>query len=480
MKMKVLFATSESYPFVKTGGLGDVAYSLPKVLKKAGTDIRVIMPKYLQIVEYVKQQMDLLDTFTVPVGWRNQYCGIERYISEGVEYYFVDNEYYFKRENAYGYYDDAERFTFFSRAVIEFIKRGEFVPDIVHLNDWHTALIPAYLRSEDMTPVDKTKIKTMFTIHNLQYQGRFAPEVFYDITGLPLEMMSDDGLEFFGDVNFMKGALNYSDRITTVSPTYAQEIKMPYYGENLDGLLSKRSEDLVGILNGIDYDLYDPRKDTALFENYDVDSLDKKLENKLKLQRMLGLEERADVPLIGMVTRLVPQKGIDLVEHVMHEILAEDVQVVIIGTGDEKFHASMNYFAMTYPQKCAVRIQFDAILAQRIYAGSDMFLMPSRFEPCGLGQIIALRYGSLPIVRETGGLKDTVMPYNEESGAGNGFSFANYNAHDMLHVLRYAISVYQKKDVWKRLVREAMKADFSWKKSAEEYIRRYQELMEMQ
>lgn len=478
--MKVLFATSESYPFVKTGGLGDVAYALPKVLKKNGVDIRVIMPKYLQIVEYIKQQMDLIDTFTVSVGWRNQYCGIERYVSEGVEYYFVDNEYYFKRENAYGYYDDAERFTFFSRAVIEFIKRGSFVPEIIHLNDWHTALIPAYLQSEDLTPVDKTQIRTMFTIHNLQYQGRFSSEVFYDITGLPYEMMSDEGLEFFGDVNFMKGALNYADRVTTVSPTYAQEIKMPYYGENLDGLLSKRSEDLIGILNGVDYGLYDPKKDPALFENYDADSLDKKLENKLKLQSMLGLPQRADVPMIGMVTRLVSQKGIDLVEHVMHEILSEDVQVVIIGTGDEKFHASMNYFAMTYPEKFAVRIQFDYILAQRIYAASDMFLMPSRFEPCGLGQLIALRYGSLPIVRETGGLKDTVIPYNEETGEGNGFSFTNYNAHDMLHVVKYALSIYRDKAVWQKLVKEAMHADFSWDKSAKEYIAQYRQLLELQ
>ena len=476
--MKVLFVTSESYPFIKTGGLGDVAYSLPKALKKLGTDIRVIMPKYLQIVEFIKQQMEPLDEFTVPVGWRNQYCGIERYVSEGVEYYFVDNEYYFKRKNAYGYFDDAERFAFFSRAVIEFVKRRIFVPDVIHLNDWHTGLVPAYLKSEDMEPVDVSALRTMFTIHNLQYQGRFAPEVFYDITGLPHEMMSDEGLEFFGDVNFMKGAINYSDMVTTVSPSYAQEIRMPYYGENLDGLLRKREDVLHGILNGVDYELYDPKTDPALFVNYDENSLEKKAENKLKLQQMLGLPEDKDIPIIGMVTRLVSQKGIDLVERVLGEVLAHKVQFVIIGTGDEKYHASMNYYAMTYPEKCAVRIQFDATLAQRIYAGADLFLMPSQFEPCGIGQLIALKYGTLPIVRETGGLRDTVIPYNQATGEGNGFSFTNYNAHDMLHVIEYALSVYEDKGVWKNLMLQAMNCDFSWNKSAKEYLKRYQELME--
>lgn len=476
--MKVLFVTSESYPFIKTGGLGDVAYSLPKALKKLGTDIRVIMPKYLQIVEFIKQQMEPLDEFTVPVGWRNQYCGIERYVSEGVEYYFVDNEYYFKRENAYGYFDDAERFAFFSRAVIEFVKRRIFVPDVIHLNDWHTGLVPAYLKSEDMEPVDVSALRTMFTIHNLQYQGRFAPEVFYDITGLPHEMMSDEGLEFFGDVNFMKGAINYSDMVTTVSPSYAQEIRMPYYGENLDGLLRKREDVLHGILNGVDYELYDPKTDPALFVNYDEHSLEKKEENKLKLQQMFGLPEDKDIPIIGMVTRLVSQKGIDLVERVLGEVLAHKVQFVIIGTGDEKYHASMNYYAMTYPEKCAVRIQFDATLAQRIYAGADLFLMPSQFEPCGIGQLIALKYGTLPIVRETGGLRDTVIPYNQATGEGNGFSFTNYNAHDMLHVIEYALSVYEDKGVWKNLMLQAMNRDFSWNKSAKEYLKRYQELME--
>lgn len=477
--MKVLFATSESYPFVKTGGLGDVAYSLPKALKKLGTDVRVIMPKYLSIFEHLKQQMEQVDVFTVPVGWRNQYCGVERLRHEDVEFYFIDNEYYFKRENAYGYYDDAERFAFFSRAVIEFIKRREFVPDIIHLNDWHTALIPAYLQSEDLTPVDKSQIRTIFTIHNLQYQGEFAPEVFYDITGLPHEMMNDEGLEFFGNVNFMKSAINYSDTVTTVSPTYAKEIRMPYYGEKLDGLLNKKADHLYGILNGIDYDLYDPKKDPALFENYDENALEKKEANKVKLQKMLGLPVDKNIPLIGMVTRLVSQKGIDLVERVLNEILAHPVQFVVIGTGDERYHASMNYYAMTYPDQCAVKIQFDPVLAQRIYAGSDMFLMPSQFEPCGLGQMIALKYGTLPIVRETGGLKDTVIPYNESTGLGNGFSFTNFNAHDMLHVIEYALLVYKDKETWQKLVKRAMHCDFSWNKSAEEYVKLYENLMQM-
>ena len=476
--MKVLFVSAESYPFIKTGGLGDVAFALPKALKSLGVDVRIMLPKYLQIPEFYKDKMEQVDVFSVPVGWRNQYCGVQHLEFEGLDFYFVDNEYYFKRENAYGYFDDAERFSFFSRATVEFVKRMNFIPDIIHLNDWHTALIPAYLKMENYQHLGKTKIKTVFTIHNLQYQGVFSKEVLHDVAGLPEHMMVEDGLEFYGDVNFMKSAINFSDYITTVSPSYADEIRTPYFGEKLDGLLNKKSNKLEGILNGRDYHIYSPTTDTHIFENYDINTTEKKLENKLKLQKILGLPQDKDVMMIGMVTRLVSQKGLDLVTHVMIEILDKDIQFVLLGTGDEKYHSVFHYYSMTYPQKCSAKLVFDNTLAQRIYAGADMLLMPSQFEPCGIGQLIALRYGTLPLVRETGGLKDTVIPYDKTTVKGNGFSFSNYNAHEMLHVLEYALDVYKDKKVWSQLIKNAMNSDFSWEHSAKEYLRVYDSVLE--
>ncbi|MBP2027670.1 starch synthase [Acetoanaerobium pronyense] len=476
--MKILFVSSESYPFIKTGGLGDVGFSLPKALRKQGLDVRVMIPKYLQIPEFYKDQTDKIDIFSVPVGWRNQYCGIEKIEYEGVPFYFVDNEYYFKREHPYGYFDDAERFSFFSRAVVEFIKRMDFVPDVIHLNDWHTALIPAYMKIENLNHLENKDIKTVFTIHNLRYQGVFSKEVLTDVAGLPSYMMHHGGLEFFGDVNFMKSAINYSSAITTVSPSYAKEIKTPYFGEGLDGLLNEKQDKLYGILNGIDYDIFCPSKDNNLFKKYDINSLEKKVENKLQLQKILGLPQRKDVFMIGMVTRLVSQKGLDLVTHIMGELLERDIQFVVLGTGDDQYNSAFNYYSMTYPDKCAAKIMFDNTLAHRIYASSDIFLMPSLFEPCGIGQLIALRYGTLPLVRETGGLKDTVIPYNEKEKTGNGFSFSNYNAHEMLHIIDYAHSVFKDKASWKILMENAMKSDYSWESSAQQYKDLYRKLIE--
>ena len=476
--MKVLFVSSESYPFIKTGGLGDVAYALPKALKSIGVDVKIIIPKYLQIPEFYKEQMDPVDMFSVSVGWRNQYCGVHHLEFDNLDFYFVDNEYYFKRENAYGYFDDAERFSFFSRATIEFIKRMNFLPDIIHVNDWHSSLVPAYLKMEDCIHLDKEKIKTVITIHNLKYQGRFSKDVLQDVAGLPEYMMNPDGIEFYGDVNFMKAGLNYADYITTVSPSYADEIKTTYFGEKLDGVLNKRSDKFEGILNGIDYQIYSPSSDKNIFENYDIDSIEKKSINKLELQKILGLPQDESIMMIGMVTRLVSQKGLDLVAHVMKEILDLNVQFVLLGTGDEKYHNTFNYYSITYPQRCSVKLVFDNTLAQRIYAASDLFLMPSEFEPCGIGQLISLRYGTLPLVRETGGLKDTIIPYDKNKLTGNGFSFANYNAHEMLHVIEYALSIYNDKKTWNKLVKNAMKMDFSWENSAKEYLRVYKSLLE--
>ncbi len=476
--MKVLFASAESYPFIKTGGLGDVAFALPKALKSLGVDVRIILPKYLQIAEFYKDKMQPSDVFSVPVGWRNQYCGVEHLEFEGLDFYFVDNEYYFKRENAYGYFDDAERFSFFSRSIVEFIKRMNFVPDVIHLNDWHTSLIPAYFKMDTCKHLEKSKIKTVFTIHNLKYQGIFSKDVLHDVTGLPENMMVEDGLEFYGDVNFMKAAINFSDYITTVSPSYADEIKTPYFGERLDGLLNKKSNKLRGILNGIDYNIYSPDTDTHIFDNYDINSIEKKADNKLKLQKILGFNQDKDVMMIGMVTRLVSQKGLDLVTHVMREILDKDIQFVLLGTGDEHYHSTFQYYSMTYPQKFSAKLVFDNTLAQRIYAGADMFLMPSQFEPCGIGQLIALRYGTLPLVRETGGLKDTVIPYDKTTSEGNGFSFSNYNAHEMLHVLEYALDIYKDKEAWNKLMKNAMNSEYSWERSAKEYLRVYDSILE--
>ncbi|TGE33263.1 glycogen synthase GlgA [Desulfosporosinus sp. Sb-LF] len=476
--MKIVLVTAEADPFAKTGGLGEVLGSLPAFLHKQGVDVRVIMPKYSTIPEHLQREFKHLAHFDVQVAWRQQYCGLEGMVYQGVHYYFIDNEYYFSRSQVYGEYDDAERFAFFSRAALEsLIHIPGFKPDIIHCHDWHTALIPLMLKEFYSREPLYYPIKTVFTIHNLKYQGVFAGEVLSDIVGLSTEYYSEEALEFFGGVNFMKAALLYADRITTVSPTYALEIQNPFYGEQLDGLLRTRSESLSGIINGIDYEAYDPLNDPYIampFNNFPL----AKEENKKHLQTITGLPIRGDRALLGMVSRLVDQKGVDLLAHVMEEILEQEVQMVILGTGENRYEEMLRYFAAKYPEKLAIRLEFSDKLAHEIYAGADIFLMPSRFEPCGIAQMIAMRYGTIPVVRETGGLKDTVIPYNEITGSGNGFSFVNYNAHEFLFTVQHALRLYKlDKKVWSNLCQTAMESDFSWDRSANAYIEIYESLV---
>ena len=469
--MKVLFAAAESAPFVRTGGLAEVIGSLPKELRKQQIDVRVVIPKHGEIAERYRTEMTKQKEITVPLSWRKQYCGIESLEYNGVPFYFIDNEYYFKRRGLYGFGDDAERYAFFCRAVIEMLPHLDFTPQIIHCHDWHTSLISLFLRRLSYGE----NIRTLFTIHNLKYQGVFSKTVLGDVLGLGDEYFTKDSLEFYDQVNYMKAGIIYSDLITTVSPTYSQEILAPYFGEKLDGLLKNRSDNLYGILNGIDYDIYNPGTDQYIFANYDAESaLTKKAENKKHLQQSLGLPVRADVPVIAVISRLAAQKGLDLLIHVLEEMLAAlDIQMIVMGSGERRYQDLFAYAADKYPDKMAVNFTYQKPLAHQIYAASDIFLMPSLFEPCGLGQMIALRYGSVPVVRETGGLKDTVRSFNEISHQGNGFSFVNYNAHEMLFAVQRALRFYQDKDVWQKIVREAMSCDYSWCASAKQYIDLY-------
>lgn len=475
--MKVLFAVSECGPFVKSGGLADVAGSLPKELKSLGTDVRVILPKYGTIDETMKKKMKKIKEFSVSVGWRNQYCGLEELEYQGVTYYFIDNEYYFKREGLYGYYDDGERFSFFNRAVLESLNQLDFFPDIIHCHDWHTAMIPYLLRVEYYSRKGYGLIRTVFTIHNLQFQGIYPKEILGDLLGLNYQYFRLEHLEFFGNVNFMKGAIVAADKITTVSPTYKQEIQTPTFGEKLDGLLKARDEDLVGILNGIDEDFYNPKNDQLIYQTYTSTDFKNKIINKLGIQQLFGLPERADTPLMVMISRLTKQKGIDLVKCVLDEIVQEDIQVIVLGTGDYEYEEYFKYASKIHSDKIKVHIGFNEELAHKLYAAADMFLMPSLFEPCGLGQLIAMKYGAVPIVRETGGLNDTVTSWNEYSRKGNGFSFRNFNAHDMLYTIRRALSFYHQKDQWETIVHSAMSMDYSWAQSAFKYNCLYAELI---
>lgn len=475
--MKVLFAVSECGPFAKSGGLADVAGSLPKELISLGTDVRVIMPKYGIISEEYKQGMKKVKEFTVPVGWRKQYCGIEELEYQGIIYYFVDNEYYFKREGLYGYFDDGERFAFFNRAVLETLAVLDYFPDVLHCHDWHTAMIPYLLRTEYYRRHGYGLIRTVFTIHNLQFQGIFPKEVLRDLLGLDDRSFHPEHLEFFGNINFMKGALVAADKITTVSPSYKNEIQTPAFGEKLEGLLKARNEDLVGILNGIDEDFYNPAEDEFLFQTYNAKELGKKGVNKREIQKQFGLKQSANTPLMVMISRLTRQKGLDLVKYALREILQEDIQVIILGTGDYEYEDFLRQAARIYPEKLKVHTGFDEGLAHRLYAGADLFLMPSLFEPCGLSQLIAMRYGAIPIVRETGGLNDTVTSWNEYTGEGNGFSFSHFNAHDMLYTIQRAVGIFHDKKVWNSLVKQAMEQDYSWAQSAFCYNQLYAELV---
>ena len=471
--MKVLFASSEAYPFAMSGGLADVSGALPKALRKRLIGCRVVMPMYSCIPDELRQKMNFICSITVPVSWRRQYCGIFEAHMDGVIYYLLDNQYYFKRDGLYGHYDDAERFAFFSRAVLEIIPHIGFTPDIIHCNDWQTAMIPVYLTEMYKYDPAYSAIKTVFTIHNIQYQGKYGMELYDDVLGLPEGRESI--LEYDGCLNLMKGAIQCADKVTTVSPTYAREILDPYYSHGLDSILSEFTYKTAGIVNGIDYDVYDPATDSLIAENYSVDNMNGKAADKAALQKEMGLPQRADVPVFAMVTRLVKHKGIDLVKCVFEELLRADLQFVILGSGEWEFETFFHEMAGIYPDKVGIKLGFDQKLAHRIYAGADIFLMPSKSEPCGLAQMVALRYGTIPIVRETGGLNDTII--DSGNGEGNGFTFANYNAHDMENTVWRALAGYSDKNGWKILRKRAMECNNSWAASANAYIRLYKELI---
>ena len=476
-KMQIVFASAECAPFVKTGGLGDVAGSLPAALVRAGAEVIVMVPKYATIKDEYKAQMEHFSDFYVSLGWRNEYCGLEKLEHDGVTYMFIDNERYFARDYPYGFFDDGERFAFFSKAITESLQHlpAGFECDILHCNDWQTALAPVFLREFYQGLPLYDRVKTVFSIHNVAFQGQFSDTVMEDILGVAHIPAAASQLRCDAcSVNYMLGALRYADAITTVSPTYAGEIQTPEFGEGLDGVLRERSYALQGILNGIDVAGFDPATDKRIAANYTVEDRTGKAVCKAKLQEELGLEVRDDRPLMVMVTRLTRQKGMDLVMYALDRILAGGVQVAVLGTGDRDYEDGLRYFQHKYPGTMAARIEFDPALSQRMYAAADMFLMPSKFEPCGLSQIIAMRYGTLPIVRETGGLKDTVQPYNEFTGEGTGFSFRNFNGDEMGDaVFRAARLFWDNRDAWNQLVTQAMSQDFSWTRSADKYLDLY-------
>lgn len=475
--MNILIVASEAHPFIKTGGLGDVIGALPVALRELGADVRVVIPNYRDIKKEIKEELKYIDNFTVNVGWRNQYCGILEYEYDGVKFYLLDNEYYFKRGGLYGYYDDGEKFAFFDRAVLEFIRHIDWIPDILHCNDWQTGMVPVLLKLEYAKEEKFKNMKTIFSIHNLFFKGMFDPQVLPELFGYDYEAFNNGSLEHYGAVSFLKGGINYSDNVTTVSKSYAEEIKTPEYGEELDGLLRYRDSVLKGIVNGIDYREYNPEEDNYIYSNYSINEIENKKINKERLQKELELPVNSDVPMIGLVSRLTHQKGCDLIINILEDLLMEDVQVVILGTGDYMYEESFKKFQGRHLDKVSANIRFSNELAHKIYAASDMFLMPSLFEPCGLGQLIALRYGSIPIVRETGGLKDTVIPYNEYDETGNGFGFKNYKFEELLNVIQYALKIYRNKNKWGNIIRKAMSADNSWEKSAKEYMEIYNELL---
>ena len=476
--LKVLYVASEAVPFVKTGGLADVAGSLPKELKQKGVDVRVVIPKYSGIKEEYRNNMEHIYDGEINVSWRKKYLGIDRYDYKDVPFYFIDNQEYFYREGYYGYPDDVERFTFFCRAVLEMLPHIDFWPDVIHMNDWQTGLISVYLKLEHNEDVRYNKIKTVYTIHNLKYQGRFWKGYLPDVLGLDWKYFNNGDLEYFDDINFMKGAIVYSDKVTTVSRSYAKEIQDPYYGEGLEGMLQKRDADLSGIINGLDYEDYNPETDKYIFKNFDVhNAIAIKGDNKEQLQKKLGLPVNRKIPMIGMVTRLVEAKGLDLVTRILDELLEyENVQFVILGTGDRQYEDWFKGLVWRYPKKVSANIFFNNELAHQIYAASDLFLMPSQYEPCGIGQLIALRYGTVPIVRATGGLKDTVEAYNNYTQTGNGFSFNNYNAHELLFFIKRAIDGIADDRKHIHLVENAMTADYSWEESAKQYKELYNSL----
>lgn len=473
---KVLFVASECVPFIKTGGLADVVGSLPKCFNKEYYDVRVILPKYMCMKQEYKDMLQYKAHFYMDLNWRSQYVGVLELQYEGIWFYFIDNEYYFAGAKPYGnIYEDIEKFAFFSKAALSALPVIGFQPDIVHCHDWQTGLIPVFLKDKFHEGEFFRNMKSIMTIHNLKFQGIWDMKTVKDITGLPAYYFTPDKLEAYGDANYLKGGLVYADAITTVSETYAEEIKTPFYGEHLDGLLNSRAHDLRGIVNGIDYDEYNPETDPYIAKNYNAKNFRKeKVKNKRALQEELGLEVNEKKFMLGIVSRLTDQKGFDLIAYMMDEICQQDLELVVLGTGEERYENMFRHFAWKYQGKVSANIYYSEAMSHKIYASADAFLMPSLFEPCGLSQLMSLRYGTLPIVRETGGLKDTVIPYNEYEGTGTGFSFANYNAHEMMNTIKYAHYVYiEKKREWNKLIDRAMAADFSWNASAAKYDELY-------
>lgn len=469
--MKVLFASSESQAFMKVGGLGDVVASLPKALSKMGVECSVIIPLYKGIKQKYPD-LKKIDDFYISLGFRHQYVGLHQKKVGDVMYYFVDNEQYFDRDTIYGHFDDGERFTFFSKAIVEVIARHFRDYDIVHCHDWETAMVIPLLREYQLTQ------KTVFTIHNLRFQGVFDFDMVFDMLGLPYYYNSEDKMAYYGKANYVKAGIVFADKVTTVSPTYANEIQNDYFGENLDGLIRKYNNKIVGILNGIDYDVYDPKKDKYLSSSYDKNNLKNKYKNKLAFQKEMALPQDKDTIMVGMVSRLTDQKGLDLINAVLGEILQMRLQLVILGTGDPIYEDSFRNSEYANHDKMRAIIKYDDRIASEIYAASDIYLMPSQFEPCGLSQMIAMRYGSIPLVRKTGGLNDSVVPYNKFTGEGSGFAFGNYNAHEMLFTLQDAVRIYyDEKDVFNNLIKNAMQQDFSWKVSSQKYLDVYKSLL---
>lgn len=476
---RVLFVASEVVPFIKTGGLADVAGSLPKYFNKEEYDVRVMMPKYTAIPEQYKNQMQYKTHFYLNLAWRSQYVGVLELEYEGVKFYFIDNEYYFSGDKPYGnVYEDIEKFAFFCKASLSALPLIEFRPDIIHCHDWQTGLLPVYIKDTFSQGEFYRGIKTIMTIHNLKFQGIWDVKTVRDITGLNISYFAPDKLEAYGDANYLKGGLVYADAITTVSTTYAEEIKMPFYGEGLDGLIRARSNCLTGIVNGIDYNEYNPETDPYIYKNYNIKNFRKeKIKNKRGLQAELGLAQDDKKFMIGIVSRLTDQKGFDLIDYVIEDICTDDTQLVVLGTGEEKYEHLFRHYAWKYGDRVSANIFYSNERSHKIYASCDAFLMPSLFEPCGLSQLMSLRYGTVPIVRETGGLKDTVVPYNEFEGTGTGFSFRNYNAHEMLNTIRYAKHVYyERKRDWNKLIDRGMETDFSWSNSARKYEELYQRI----
>lgn len=475
-QLKVWLASSEVAPFVKTGGLADVAGSLPKALKALGVDIRVVMPKYSQIDPLYVSHMELVGSCEIELSWRKQYCGVYKLEYDGVTFYFIDNEYYFFREWYYGLVDDGERFSFFCKAILEVLPVIGFKPDIIHLNDWQTGMVSLLLDAHYRHREDGfyKKTHTLFTIHNLKYQGVFPKSVLSELLGLDWKYFHVNGVEYYDQINFLKAGLSYSSALSTVSRTYADEIKHDFFGENLQDIIRRRSNDMYGIINGIDFEHNNPSTDPKIYAHFDAENLSGKYENKRRLQKDLGLEVKEDIPVISFISRLVDQKGLDLVEIMLSEMVEMGLQFVVLGSGDRRYEDLFRHAEKRYPGRVSANIKYDGVLAQRIYAGSDMFLMPSLYEPCGLSQIFSMRYGTVPIVRETGGLKDTVQPYNVFTKEGTGFSFANYNAHEMKDAVARAMEIYQNKEEWEKLVIRCMKQDFSWESSAKEYKNLYE------